>query len=190
MNQKLKRIIQVLIAIGLLALWVFVFVSTAEAQTVRHCVAQSYTREIGVREATGKNDGKSVEKYLASTNLTKGYAWCAAFINWNLSQCGATHNNSAWSPDWFPRHRIVWISSAVGSGLNSGTLPQKGDVFGIYFASKGRIAHVGFIEQWGDKKVITVEGNTNTAGSREGDGVYKKIRLKSQIYVVANWIDL
>lgn len=35
---------------------------------------------------------------------------------------------------------------------------------------------------------ITVEGNTNEAGSREGDGVYRKRRLKNQIYKISRWI--
>lgn len=34
------------------------------------------------------------------------------------------------------------------------------DVFGIYFPEKGRIAHVGFVEQWKEHWLITVEGNT------------------------------
>jgi hypothetical protein len=33
-----------------------------------------------------------------------------------------------------------------------------------------------------------VEGNTNEAGSNEGDGVYKKRRLINSIYQVANWV--
>ena len=67
--------------------------------------------------------------------------------------------------------------------------PLPGDVMGLYFAHLGRIAHVGIIYRWGEKKVVTIEGNTNDAGSREGDGVYKKIRLTRQIYAVSNWID-
>lgn len=65
--------------------------------------------------------------------------------------------------------------------------PRKGDVFGIYFPDKKRIAHVGFVDSWDDKYVITVEGNTNEAGSREGDGVYRKRRLVGSIYQVARW---
>jgi len=132
-----------------------------------------------VREATGKNDGEQVEKYLSSTGLGKGNAWCAAFVNWTLKKCGIKTINSAWSPSWFPASKVVYEN---GKGS-----PQTGDVFGIYFSSKKRIAHVGFIDKWGDDYVITVEGNTNNAGSREGDGVYKKRRLKRQIYKVSRW---
>lgn len=144
----------------------------------RLCVVNTYTAEVGVREATGKNDGERVELYLASTNLGSGYAWCAAFVNWTHAQCGIPGPRSAaWSPSWFPVKKLTAI-------------PQPGDVFGIYFPSKGRIAHVGFVDRWTDTRVYTVEGNTNAAGSREGDGVYRKVRLRSQIHSVANWIDL
>ena len=145
---------------------------------LRKCVTITFTSQIGVREHGGKNAGYSVEKYLKSTKLNKGYAWCAAFVNWSLRHCGIKTINSAWSPSWFPANRIT-------------KNPKQGDVFGIYFKSKRRIAHVGFIYKWlpNSKYCITVEGNTNEAGSRDGDGVYKKRRLKTQIYKVANWID-
>ncbi|WP_235012527.1 hypothetical protein [Pedobacter africanus] len=37
--------------------------------------------EIGVREATGRNDGTRIEHYLAAVGLDKGHAYCAAFIS-------------------------------------------------------------------------------------------------------------
>lgn len=66
--------------------------------------------------------------------------------------------------------------------------PNIGDVFGIYFPDKKRIAHVGFIDHWDGTWLITVEGNTNSSGSREGDGVYRKRRPVQSIYQVARYI--
>ena len=66
--------------------------------------------------------------------------------------------------------------------------PTTGDIFGLYFSEKGRIAHVGFIDQWDGTWMISVEGNTNESGSREGDGVYRKRRLIRSIYKVARYI--
>lgn len=150
----------------------------------RECVVATYSAEVGVREATGHNDGEP-EKYLKSTGLGKGFAWCAAFVNWTLKKCGGTYNSSAWSPDWFPPHRVLDVTKDT---------PMPGDVFGIYFPAKGRIAHVGFIHVWGVDRCVTVEGNTvgnakNSEQDRNGDGVYKKIRLTSQISKVSRWID-
>ena len=52
------------------------------------CIAETYTSQIGVREATGRNDGKQVELYLKSVGLGKGYAWCSAFVRWCFDKCG------------------------------------------------------------------------------------------------------
>ena len=164
-------------------------IETIRDNAIRECVATQYTQAIGVREASGKNDGVDVKKYLASVKLPEGHAWCAAFVNYVLKKCGANVAGSGWSPAWFPQSRLVFNKS-FGLGSNTGTLPQRGDVFGIYFPNKGRIAHVGFIDVWEESHITTVEGNTNDAGSREGDGVYKKKRLTKQIHAVANWISL
>lgn len=37
--------------------------------------------------------------------------------------------------------------------------------------------HTGFVTAVNGEWVDTIEGNTNSAGSREGDGVYRKRRL-------------
>jgi hypothetical protein len=145
-------------------------------------VQESYLSQVGVREATGKNDGKAVESYLKSVGLGKGNAWCAAFVHWCYRACGVETIKSAWSPSWFPSSKVIY------SQAKTKELPKSGDVFGIYFADRKRIAHVGFVHEWGQNSYcITVEGNTNDYGSREGDGVYMKRRLKRQIYQVARW---
>ena len=125
----------------------------------REKVVAVYTSQIGVREATGKNDGVQVETYLRYTKLGKGYAWCAAFTCWVYGQAGVMNPRSAWAPAMVPPGKMK------------------------------RVAHVGFVDQWGPKEVVTVEGNTNGAGSREGDGVYKKKRLTRQIHSVASYMN-
>lgn len=157
------------------------FTAFLGASGERSGVINTYTAEIGVREASGNNDGLEVERYLASTGLGKGYAWCAAFVNWVYQQNHIKGPASAaWSPSWFPDEKTL----AVELGL-------RGDVFGIYFRSKGRIAHVGFLDEDyhnGKHTILTVEGNTNEAGGREGDGVYRKRRSKNQISKVSCWL--
>ena len=46
--------------------------------------------------------------------------------------------------------------------------PETSDAFGIYFQEKKRIAHVGFIDQWDGKWLITVEGNTKPVRKQGG----------------------
>lgn len=146
------------------------------------CITQTYLSQIGIREATGRNDGEQVEAYLKSVGRHKGDAWCAAFVHWTLEQCDMPRVKSGWSPSWFPSSKVIYQRQSQHNQT-----PESGDVFGIWFQKLKRIAHVGFIDQWQNDWVTTVEGNTNEAGSREGDGVYKKRRLNRQIYKVARW---
>lgn len=153
--------------------------------SVQQTVVNIYTAEIGVRELTGHNDGVRVIQYLQSAHLSKGNPWCAAFVCWTYKQSNVNTIISGYSPAWFPNSNTIYTR---GSAINR--IPDRADVFGIYFKNKGRIAHVGFIDKWppNNSYCVTVEGNTNEAGSREGDGVYKKRRLKNQIYKVSRWI--
>jgi len=125
-----------------------------------------------------------VDQYLASVNFTPGYAWCAAFVSWVYQKNGVVNPKSAWVPSWFNKNNIIWQRN---NGLKN-QMPQPGDVFGLYYSDKKIIGHIGFIHRFGDLITITVEGNTNNAGSSEGDGVYLKRRPTRQIYTIARYI--
>jgi len=88
--------------------------------------------------------------------------------------CGIKIVTSGYSPALFPKAKVV-------------TEARQGDVFGIYYQNKGRIAHVGFIHKIERNCYVTVEGNTGPDGTREGDGVYSKRRLKKQVYKLSRW---
>ena len=125
-----------------------------------------------------------MKEYLASCGLPEGHAWCAAFVTWVFKQAGVEAVVSAWSPAWFPKSNTIYTR-----GAKDNITPGKADVFGIWFQNLKRIAHVGFIDKWGEGAFCdTVEGNTNdNEDTRDGDGVYHKRRLKSQIYQVARY---
>ena len=153
---------------------------------VRDKVASVYTAEIGIKES-GFNSGPRIKEYLHYAGLPPGNPWCAAFVCWAMGQAGINNPKTGYCPYLFSPAQVIWQrnSNLGGRPIH---LPQKGDVFGIYFPEKKRIAHVGFIHNWGNKYVITVEGNTNLASGREGDGVYRKRRLISSIYKVSDFI--
>ena len=131
--------------------------------------------QIGVREATGNNDGRQVEAYLAYTGNKKGEPWCASFVSWVFGKAGYAAPRSAWSPALFPKERLV--ATAIPA-----------TVFGIYFKAKGRITHAGLVERKQGSWIYTIEGNTNLAGSREGDGVYRRLRHSRTIKAYADWL--
>lgn len=131
--------------------------------------------EIGVRERSGNNDGPRVEEYLASVGLSSGQPYCAAFISWAFAMEGFNKPKTGWCPDLFPSKRLA-----------RSALP--GNVIGIYFIAKKRIAHVGLIEKVDGEWCVSIEANTNVSGSREGDGVYRKRRHLKTIYMIADWV--
>lgn len=135
-------------------------------------IAQS---QIGVREATGHNDGPRVEAYLHYTGNRKGEPWCASFVSWVYGQAGFTQPRTAWSPALFPATKRT-------------AAPQPADVFGIYSLKLKRIAHAGLVARRQHDWIISIEGNTHADGRRDGDGVYLKWRHIRTIHVFANWL--
>lgn len=133
----------------------------------------------------GWNTGEEIDKYFEVSKFEPGVAWCSIFPMWALDSLAVSFNATAWSPTWFKKGTIIYVRDKYKYFE-----PRYGDVFGLYFRSKGRVAHVGFIIAWLENEgiVITLEGNTNIAGSREGDGVYLKQRQISDIYIVARII--
>lgn len=163
----------------------------------RDKVRQIYTRQLGVREKQ-VNSGPEVEKFLLYVKLPKGNPWCAAFVCWVYGEANVRNPRTGWSPDLFRNDKVIWTSGEPGIRNQNSRRPQNGiteqqpctaDVFGIYFPEKGRVAHVGFVDEWNDPWLVTVEGNTNLSGSREGDGVYRKRRLVRSIHKVARYVD-
>ena len=88
-------------------------------------------------------------------------------------------------PAWFTPKYVIYKKGI--SSLQEE--PQQGDVAGLYYAKLGRYGHTFFIDYWSKSNFcITNEGNSNEDGSREGNKVVKKKRLKSQISVVARYL--
>ncbi len=146
-----------------------------------HCIVETARKEIGVTEDLGRNRGQRVNEYLCAVNMAPGNPWCAAFVAYVLNRCGVEHTVTAWSPTSTPRHNLVYNRGRMDKH------PQPGDVFSLYYQNLGRIGHTGIVEDWGEDYVITIEGNTNGEGSREGDGVWRKKRMKRTIYKVSRW---
>jgi hypothetical protein len=147
-------------------------------------VAAIYKSQVGVRERTGNNDGKDVEKYLKSVGLGKGFAWCAAFVHWCLAEAGVKNSITAWSPTAHNKKNIVYFNNKFKKD------PQQADVITLYYSSKGRIGHTGFFDHMqSENMTANYEGNTNRGNSNEGDGVYLTFRPVKTLYSITSWID-
>jgi hypothetical protein len=156
---------------------------------MRHKLVDTLYTQLEVRELTGHNDGKEVEKYLTYVGRYKGDSWCAAFTSWNLNAIGVTsppNPKSGWSPNFSIQPYIIWSLDLVKKHRSQPISP--GDCFTLYYPSLGRVGHVGFILEENNNYFITIEGNTGLTGSRDGSGVHKYKRSKSKVYRVTNYI--
>ncbi|WP_228098780.1 peptidoglycan-binding protein [Pedobacter sp. MC2016-24] len=141
---------------------------------VRTSVLQIATAELGVREV-GNNGGPRVRTYLAYAGIKTPAPWCAAFLSYCFGRAGCTEPKTAWSPAMFPAVRLT-------------SDPKPADVFGIYFENLQRIGHVGLVERLQGKFIFSIEGNTSADGSREGTGVFRRLRHTRTISKYADWI--
>ena len=138
--------------------------------------------EIGVMEdPPGSNRGEKVEAYLASTGLEGGFPWCAAFVHWCFEQ--AAHELGTDNPcirtagvldHWNKagRQGIRRVMHAQATG--DPQLVQPGMIFIIDTGDPGGAGHTGLVERVEGGKLVTIEGNTNSAGGREGIGVFRR----------------
>lgn len=136
--------------------------------------------QIGVLEQPkGSNRGDEVDDYMNAVDGTlRGQAWCMAFVYWCFRQ--ATGN----APLRVPKTASVWRSWEMAQEGNIGRiitakqaraepeLVKPGMVF--YIDTGGRHGHTGFVRDIVNGKLLTIEGNTNNDGSREGYGVFQR----------------
>lgn len=159
--------------------------------------------EVGVMEDSENYSPRIREYQLATAGIEiKPWSWCAAFTAWCLRE---TLNDYEARKDLYAigvtqkrveleswrcksARAFSWETWALSKGHkvipDGRELAKKGD-FVVYDFS-----HIGIVAM--DQAsmglmLVTIEGNTNLQGSREGDGVYVKTR-KSHPTVISSFI--
>lgn len=154
------------------------------------CEVAEKELERHVREETGKNDGPRVEEYQRSISLLRGDPWCAAFVAWCAREAAGTKTCPAWCSGsvatmWFksekfqrfiPQYEMEEACLTVQPGWIWCRATSPTDAVTIRKRRWAR-GHTGIVVAVDDEGFDTIEGNTNEAGSREGDGVYLKRHL-------------
>lgn len=143
--------------------------------------------EVGVTEVGGTNCGPRVDEYKAATWLDpkKGWPWCAAFVCWCMREAMNATGTKETKTFKRPRTAGAWDfenwSLAQDASTNT-KKPHRGDIQAgdiVVF----KFSHIGIALGAPDAAgfVLTVEGNTDGAGSREGGAVLRKKRRLDQI---------
>lgn len=130
--------------------------------------------QIGYREGFSGGHWNNIEKYAGQVpglEWANGQPWCGVFVSWVALNAGAAAlypctASVAAAETWWRKTGRWSEYPAVGAQI-------------IY----GSGAHTGIVVGYDDLNVTTVEGNTNSTGSPEGDGVYLKTHARRDPWI-------
>lgn len=128
------------------------------------------------------NSGPWVRSYMDG-NEGEPWFWCMGFVQTIIDQAASQQGK-----DFRQLMPLTYSCDTVGTtGLNKGLLYRytkvrndpgiikPGDIFLVQKSTNDWI-HTGIIVNVHDEVFETIEGNTNTDGSANGNGVYKRVR--------------
>ena len=148
-------------------------------------IIQAAQSKVGNTYETSENQGPGMEELWKATNYPGGYSarapWCAAFVSWCVQQSGVfSEADRPKSASAFKGGGYEAWARSKSNAVKLTTNPSKvfaGDlvIFGF--------SHIGIASSDSDAngKFTCIEGNTNAAGSREGNGCYTKKRSISLV---------
>ncbi|CAA0123815.1 Uncharacterised protein [BD1-7 clade bacterium] len=159
--------------------------SQQDSNTAQKALADIARNYLGARE-TGNNlagdDMRMMEIFAADTIPGDGYPWCAAFVSLCVQKLLDDNGNyqHVHAPREASVHRFLtqWAEAndcLVFEPDNQAHTPNRGDIVVFTFS------HIGIVDAVNDDGVVTIEGNTNEAGSREGIMVAEKQRSMNVI---------
>lgn len=173
----------VAVAIVLVALAILLAPAIASAQTCPHPnradlqqpeLHEVAERHVGVTEnPPNSNEGKMVERYLASVGLGGGYPWCAAFVHYVMQQAGVEPPvHSAGATDY------ITDRSIDATDVLRGTEKVPDNSLNVFRRGNTWKGHIGVVKSWDGRCGTAIEGNTSPGeGSQwDGGGVAEKDR--------------
>jgi hypothetical protein len=162
----------------------------AAALGVALCEAQRRVREEG-----GNNLGPRIREYAENADppIHVAAAWCALLMQF-VADVAAAGMEVVNPLDEVKLEALVqsYFNWASERGLIvTASEAEAGDLALFRFHGE-RYDHIGMVrgpmrEVGGRRLIPTVEGNTNDGGSRDGDGVYLKIREVNDRVIFVRW---
>lgn len=140
------------------------------------------TANIGVMEQPpGSNRGPQVDVFLqrVGVNPADNLAWCAAFVYFcfdegakRLSRANPAVKTAGVLDHWAKAGQRGIPRILNAKAIQNPELVRPGHVFVV--DTGGGHGHMGLVAEVLGGKLITIEGNTNDGGSREGVGVFRR----------------
>lgn len=127
----------------------------------------------------GKSGGHwtNIEKFasmLPGFAWVQGQPWCAVYVQFVLWFVGVDVPAGA---------RSASCAAAAAAYQRAGRWTEYPVIGAQVFYGHNGGEHCGIVEKYDDTYITTMEGNTNSTGSAEGDGVYRKRRIRRNSYV-------
>lgn len=143
--------------------------------------------QVGVMEKPrGSNRGPEVDEYLRRTGLdpTQGeFAWCVAFLFFCFDEAakkqGRTNpmiKTAGVLKHWQLTGERGIARLTAARAIREPVLVKPGMIFVIN--TGGGFGHSGIIKEVIGSKLVTIEGNSNEGGSRDGIGVFERSMRK------------
>lgn len=144
-------------------------------------IVKEARKHIGVKE-TAHNSGPYIDDWLLRVRRKPGNPWCVAFAWCMLDDACASLGIvlRAYLPPVAGGHLMIQMAKERKAWTD---VPGPGFIFAIDHGTSGggaRLSHVGIVVELDGDRMRTIEGNTNEAGSREGNCVAAKSRLVSE----------
>ncbi|MGI2035338.1 peptidoglycan-binding protein [Rhizobium panacihumi] len=151
--------------------------------------------QIGVTEQPiGSNRGPRVDDYIRAAGLdpTKGdYPWCVCFLQWVFQKAEASSGTAFDVPKTAGVHALWTMRAAAKSVVTADAanpaLIKPAMIF--LLDTGGGKGHAGLVESIDGDRLITIEGNTNDGGSREGYGVFRRRSRKVTMGGLLGYLD-
>ena len=178
-------------------LWIALSIpSNPLAYNVSNCLTSKASSYVGIVEKGGNNQGFSnleFEKDIKEVGWGKGQAWCSYFVMLLFKKCSIPNDITGWSPSTYNKKDVIFTDKEFKTTYSSGdllVLSLSYDKFKKNPARYKGIGHTGVVIDIRENAIVSIEGNTNDAGTRDsrtGDGVYKKIRPLTKNINITRW---
>lgn len=133
--------------------------------------------QVGYHEGYSGGHWNNYQKYspaVPGLEWSQNQAWCQTFTTWSFQTAGIPKGSypvtasCAVAVSWWKQQNRFSEYPAIGAAV---------------FFGPGGGSHTGLVYAYDATYIYTVEGNTNSSGSAEGDGVYLKKRARRDTYV-------
>jgi len=154
---------------------------------INNLIVREAIRDLGINEV-GNNEGfenAEFEQFLTDEGWKKGMAWCVfavkrwwlkAYAQYDSRKIGYLRNLFS------PMALVTYHRFSVDFVSEVGKLPRVGAIaiWQTYIDGVGQsTGHAAIVESYTRDEICTIDGNTNAAGSRDGQTVARKRRMRS-----------